>query len=86
MLTSNISRTAHGQLKTSLVEVHEEEAPPPPPPSSIAVLEDAVRAAMCQLTKLEVMAIVNRVILGEPVVFREMAVSTVPVKAIDSIV
>jgi hypothetical protein len=51
-------------LLATLVEVNEQKAPPPPPPSSIAVLEDAVRGAMRDLPKLEVMAIVSRVVLA----------------------
>jgi hypothetical protein len=75
---ARISYDSTWPLKTTLVEVNEEDAPPPPPPSSIAVLEDAVRGAMRQLTKLEVMAIVNRVVLGEPVVLREIDIQLKP--------
>jgi hypothetical protein len=54
-------------LKAELFEVGEVEPPPKPAPSSVQALEDAVRNAIRDLPKLEVITIVNRIILGESV-------------------
>lgn len=51
-------------LKAELFEVGEVEPPRKPAPSSVHQLEDAVRNAMRDLPKLEVMAIVNKIVLG----------------------
>ena len=51
-------------LKAELFEVGEVEPPPKPTPSSAQALEDAVRNAIRDLPKLEVMAIVNKIVLG----------------------
>jgi len=52
-------------ILTELHQVGEEPAPPPAPPSSIKVLEQALRDAMEQLSKIEVLGICNRVVVGE---------------------
>ncbi|SRR5260370_4379338 len=48
-----------------LHQVGEEPAPPPPAPSSIAKLEQALRDALAQLSKVEVLGVCARVVVGE---------------------
>jgi hypothetical protein len=52
-------------ILTELHQVGEEPVPPPPAPSSIAKLEQALRDAMAQLSKIEVLSICNRVVVGD---------------------
>src|SRR6266436_8280029 len=52
-------------ILTELHQVGEEPAPPPPAPSSIAKLEQALRDALAQLSKMEVLGVCARVVVGE---------------------